>query len=37
MKHGEWQELNLVKAVRAVKMYNCPTKKAAETHGIPRT
>ena len=37
LKYGQWQELNLRTAVRAVMMYNWPTKKAAETHGIPRS
>lgn len=37
LKYGQWQELNLRKAVRAVIMYNWPTKKAAEAHGIPRS
>ena len=37
LKYGQWQDISLKNAVRAVSMYNWSTKKAAETHGIPRS
>jgi len=37
LKYGQWQDHSLKKAVREVSMYNWSTKKAAETHGIPRS